>query len=424
MIWMPPGTAKSTYGSVIFPAWLMANRPIKVIGASNNLELALEFSSKVQDLVAAYSDDLGVRLKTENKLWWKLHNGSEYKAAGVGSGIQGIRADIAIIDDPVKGSEQVSSMEQRTKTHQWFKVDLYGRLKPDAAVIIIQTRWHLDDLSGRILDRLEQQELEAEGWEVINLPAIWEAAEDEKPFPDGMGRKTGELLWPEYHTQKFLDDKKAVFGPKDFACLFQQNPRPIEGALFQGVITKIEPEALPSDYKKRVRRWDIAATEKVGSANPDWTVGMLMQRNTNGGYVIVDVERFRGGPDEVRRRIREVAEADGSHVHIQLPQDPGASGKMVAHDFVKHLNGFQVTTMPETGSKERRAGAFAAQVNGGNVQMVKGAWNAALEDELQLFPNGHHDDQVDAASGAFGALIDLPRIMRRPTFGNHRMFER
>lgn len=424
MIWMPPGSAKSTYASKIFPAWLMARRPTKVIGASNNLRLALEFSGEVQSLLADEGELLGVSLANENKEWWKLTNGSAYVAAGVGSGIQGIRADLAMIDDPVRSSEEVLSESNRDKTYQWFKTDLYGRLKPGAAVIVIQTRWHIDDLSGRIL------ELQAEGWEVICLPAVWDQDEQEPAFPDGLGRQRGELLWPGYHGDDFIADKKATHGPKDFAALYQQDPRPSDASLFQiGLIKKLDlmnGVALPG-AKKLVRAWDIAATEKHGSSKPDWTVGVLMQRNVNDTYTILDVVRFQGGPETVREMIHRTAVSDAEtygRVHVSIAQDPGAAGKIVAHDFIKMLAGFSVSASVESGSKVTRAGALAAQVNAGHVTMVKAPWNAALLDEMEIFPGGRHDDQVDAASRAFGALLDLPPLTRRPTFGRHNLFSR
>ncbi len=423
-LWLPPGTAKSTYASKIFPAWLMARRPTKVIGSSNNLRLALEFSGAVQSLVADETNILGVHLRNENKEWWKLSNGSEYVAAGVGSGIQGIRADLAMIDDPVRSSEEVLSESNRDKTFQWFKTDLYGRLKPGAAVVCIQTRWHIDDLSGRILEK------QGEGWEVVCLPAVWDRDDIEPEFPNGLGRTKGQLLWPGYHGPSFIEDKKAVHGPKDFAALYQQDPRPTDAALFNvKLIGKIDTEAgQPTPQaKKLVRAWDIAATEKLGSNNPDWTVGVLMQRNVNNTYTILDVVRFQGGPEAVREAIHRTAVADAEQygrVHIALSQEPGAAGKIVANDFIKMLAGFTVTATPDSGSKIVRAGGFAAQVNAGHVTVLKAPWNTSLLDEMEIFPGGRNDDQVDACSKAFGALIDLPPIARRPTFGQHNLFAR
>jgi predicted phage terminase large subunit-like protein len=149
-----------------------------------------------------------------------------------------------------------------------------------------------------------------------------------------------------------------------------------------------------------VRAWDLAA-----SSDGDWTVGVLMSKDTQGVFYIENVIRFRGTPLEVERKIMQTAQNDGRSVQIVLPQDPGQAGKSQAQTYVRRLAGYKVKAQRPTGSKETRASAFAAQAEGRNVKMVKASWNQCFIDELELFPLGTHDDQVDAASDAFNELL-------------------
>jgi predicted phage terminase large subunit-like protein len=162
-------------------------------------------------------------------------------------------------------------------------------------------------------------------------------------------------------------------------------------------------DAAPADAV-RVRAWDFAATEVKPGTEPDYTVGLRMAKTSQDVYFVEDVVRFRGHPLEVETKLKTIASQDGTTVKIRIPQDPGAAGKIVASTFVRLLSGFQVRTVPETGSKTERARPVAAQAAAGNIKLVRGPWNRAFLDELEAFPHGLHDDQVDATSAAFAAL--------------------
>ncbi len=168
MVFMPPGSAKSTYVSVLFPAWFMTQGLQNVIGASHTATLAEAFSRRVMAMVREHSQLLGYALTRENSELWDSDNGCAYKAAGVGGPITGFRADLAIIDDPVKSREDADSDRMRDKTWEWYRADPLTRLKPGGRVVLIMTRWHEDDLAGRLLAT------EADRWQVIRLPALAE----------------------------------------------------------------------------------------------------------------------------------------------------------------------------------------------------------------------------------------------------------
>jgi predicted phage terminase large subunit-like protein len=162
-------------------------------------------------------------------------------------------------------------------------------------------------------------------------------------------------------------------------------------------------ETRPASMHKMIRRWDLAATEAKPGRDPDWTVGCLMGRQ-DGAFYICDVQRFRTTPAGVDARLLQTAQLDGRHVGIRIEQEPGSSGKIAARHFTKLLAGFDVRSEPVTGDKVVRSNPLASQAEAGNVRLVRGNWGEEFLRELEMFPNGSHDDQVDAASGALENL--------------------
>jgi hypothetical protein len=226
-VFMPPGSAKSTYGSILFPPWFMAVRPgMQVLAASHTTELAERWGRKVRGMVAEHVTTLGCSLSSVSNSAgrWQLSNGSEYFAAGVGTGIAGFRADLAVIDDPLRSRDDADSENNRDKQWEWFKGDLSPRLKPGARVVLIQTRWHFDDLAGRILEEAKRT---GRAWRVISLPAVAEA-------DDLLGRKPGEYLWDDsYGYGKTLREAEREQTPRNWSALYQQRPAPESGDYFK-----------------------------------------------------------------------------------------------------------------------------------------------------------------------------------------------
>ncbi len=398
MVMMPPGSAKSTYASKLFPAWFLAQEPnLSVIGASHTASLAEIFSKDVQRFVRDNAATLGYGLATESVERWTTTNGGAYRSAGVGGALTGIRADLGIIDDPVKSRAEADSETYRETTWDWFNSVFRTRLKPGGRMVLIMTRWHMDDLAGRLLS------VESDRWRVVSLPAI---AEEN----DALGRIIGEPLWGDdaYGYGAELRGKRADYeaagAMRDWYALYQQSPVDREGALFKVAQIATMPAA-PAGRNAVVRAWDLAATEQTGTRDPDWTVGVKMARTEDGRFVVLDVTRLRGGPDEVEAAIVNTAHQDGYGVRIGLPQDPGQAGKTQVLYFTRKLAGYRIESSPETGDKATRAAPFASQVNVGNVSVVQEMWNRAYLDELASFPSGAKDDMVDASSRAFGKLI-------------------
>lgn len=407
MVFMPPGSAKSTYSSKLFPAWCMAQKEAtNIIGASHSANLAEEFSRQTQSFIRDNVKVLGYDLARENAELWSTTNRCSYRAAGVGGAIAGFRADLAIIDDPVRSRADSESEIIRESTWNWFTTDLTTRLRPGGRIALIQTRWHEDDLGGRLLATQRDR------WRIICLPAT--ALEG-----DLLGRKPGELLWqddPEYPYGELLRKAKLEAeqsgSMRDWNALYEQNPKPLDGGIFRHNGNAVTDEP-PSNPTRIVRAWDFAATAQTGTRDPDWTVGVKMAREENGRFVVLDVFRMRGGPDDVFKAVVNVARSDGARVRISIPQDPGQAGKSQVLYFIRQLAGFCVEASPETGDKATRAMPMAAQWNAGNVLLVRGAWNDAYSEELRGFPSGSKDDQVDASSRAFNTLVAAPGPAKR-----------
>jgi predicted phage terminase large subunit-like protein len=236
-------------------------------------------------------------------------------------------------------------------------------------------------------------------WEVVKMQAIYDGLD-----ADPIGRQVGEALWPEWESLDELRAKERDNGPMKWAALFQQNPTPAGGIMFKvNAIEKLD--RLPDGPIKWARHWDIAGTAEIKGRQPDWTVGLKMGA-VGKRWVIGDVKRDRLAPAGVEELILRTAKEDGYSVAIGIPQDPGAAGKFMASSMAHMLAGWNVKTERETGDKVDRATPVAAQVDAGNVAMLKAPWNDALLAELSAFPNGKHDDQADALSGAFKLLFN------------------
>jgi predicted phage terminase large subunit-like protein len=386
MIFMPPRHGKSELATVRYPVWRLQRDPaLSVIVGAYNVSLAESFSRKSRR-IAESTMQLDDERKASNE--WQTVQGGVFRAAGVGTGVTGKGAKLIIIDDPVKSREEANSQAYRDRVWNWYRDDLYTRLEPNGAIVLIMTRWHADDLAGRILASED-----AASWHVVNLPAL---AEDN----DALGRAPGAALWPARFDEADLERIRTVLGTPSFTALYQQRPTPPEGGMFKrhwfDVVGAAPREAT------RIRAWDKAGTEDGG----DWTVGVLMAKSAAGVYYVEDVVRGQYSDLQRERIIEQTADLDRQRgaVTIWLEQEPGSGGKDSARITVRRLAGYTVKAERSTGDKATRAQPYAAQCEAENVKLVRGAWNTAYINELAGFPYGTHDDQVDASSLAFTKL--------------------
>jgi predicted phage terminase large subunit-like protein len=330
---------------------------------------------------------------------WTTTLGGEFLAVGTRAAIAGRRADLIVMDDPVGSQADADSVVQRDHLWDWFRSDLITRLRPAGKIVLIMTRWHPDDLGGRILERSGTE------WRIVRLPAL---AEPDDP----LGRTEGAPLWPEWESRDALLRKREILGDRAWSALFQQSPQPTTGRLFCVDQIAIIDVAAAQSPVTVVRAWDLAATSATGHNDPDWTVGVKLGRLPSDRYIILDVVRTRGSPREVEELIVATAKRDGVSVAVAIPEDPGQAGKSQSSYLVRQLAGFIVVASRETGSKATRAMPLASQMEAGNVLALRALWNHELIEELRDFPFGRKDDQVDALSRAFVTICNRPRPTR------------
>lgn len=394
IITIPPRHGKSELFSKYLPAWFLGTEPDKrVLLASYGANLAVTWGKKARDLVQACGEpvfDLKVALDAAAGNRWNIrgHEGG-MDTAGVDGPFTGKGGHLLIVDDPFKDAEQALSQTYRDKVWDWWESTAFTRLEPGGIAIVIQTRWHEDDLAGRLEKRF------AGDWHRINLPALAEKN-------DPLGRAPGEALFPQRYTREDLLKTKAGMREFWWAALYQQRPAPEEGGLFKREHFIVLPHG-PRGFYNVIRYWDKAGTHGDG----DYSAGVLMAE-MGGVYWILDVCRGQWSALEREHIIKARAVADktafGGRCETWIEQEPGSGGKESAENTIRNLAGVSVRAEKVTGDKAVRADPFAAQVEGLNVQLVDGPWVEQFLQEAAMFPNGAHDDQIDAAAGAFNKL--------------------
>jgi predicted phage terminase large subunit-like protein len=445
LINIPPRHMKSLGANVFFPAWVWAQDPnpdkdpqypyqvrknswrgpgAKFVHLSYDSQLATRDSVKCRQVISSswyqqlWGDRFQIRSDQNQKTrFYNLFGGHRISTSERGV-ITGEGGDIIVFDDPHNIRDLSGTTDTiREATLRFWDEAMPSRLNDQehGVFIVIMQRVHERDLSGHILST----EL---GWTHLCLPAVYETRH---PFPilttvkrKGTSevwkdpRQEGEVLWPQRFSLEALRRmaKDQLMTSHVAAGQLQQRPTARDGGLFKRTWFDNPVKFIPDTSRLDViRAWDLASSADQ-SVDPDWTVGVLMARDpvTKIAYV-VDVIRARLGPGERENKILTTAHLDGMDCRIRIPQDAGSAGKFEAHHLVGMLQGWTVFTEREEGSKPSRAEPFAAQCEHGLVKLVEAGWNKAFIDELCSFPNGAHDDQVDAASAAFRALA-----LRRP----------
>ncbi|MGI8425441.1 MAG: phage terminase large subunit [Actinomycetota bacterium] len=396
---MPPRHGKSQLVSRYTPAWYLSMFPDRrVLLASYEADFARTWGRKAREVMERWGPELfGISTRPESAAadrWDLVGREGGMATAGIGGPLTGKGADLAVIDDPVKNAEEAGSTTIQERNWDWWRSTMRTRLEPNGAVVLLMTRWHERDLAGMILEH------EGDEWETITLPAF--AKQD-----DLLGREPGEALWPERYPVDELERIKASIGTYWFNSMYQGAPKGREGTMFKRrTFVELEDHEVPQHKVATVRMWDLAATEKkTEKHDPDYTAGCNVSLTFNGLYVIEDMQRFRESPAKVEQALKNIASQDGYSVPIGIEQEPGAAGKsLIQHYQLNVLAGYPVFTEHPTGDKVTRAQSFSAFAEHGRVAVVKKPWNAAMYDELEAFPQGGHDDQVDCLAAAMRYL--------------------
>jgi len=433
MILVPPQHGKSQLASRNFPAWFLGLLPDShIILTSYGESLATRHSRFIRDQIVdeRYQAIFGqksdkmvpVELSSDSRSTenWDLarpYRGG-VKAAGVGGGITDLPAHLFIVDDPFKNREEAESESRRELVDDWFKSSARTRLRPNAAVVIFHTRWHPDDLAGRLMQRMVSDPL-ASQWEIVCLPGLaidtYPASVEVQrrkmrdgiflPLSDPLGRMPDEALCPEWYDRDWLISTKSDLGLYDFEALYQQQPYSLQGNMFDRDWFTIVDQGPGNAVWARIRAWDKAATPGGGarsaSVKMSWGLDdfLYIEHSTANQFSSAERDEFmiEIGMEDYRN--------DGPFI-IWHPQDPGSAGLDSAQAFNNLLadNGLIGTFDQVTGSKEVNAGPLATKAKGGRVRLVRGAWNDEFLDEYAAFPKGRFKDRVDGGSSAFNVL--------------------
>lgn len=398
----PPGTMKSLVASVMWEAWEWgpANMAwLRYLTTSYKEAYARRDSRKNRDLILSeWYQTLWphVQLTRDNEADFENTQKGGRRAMPFASLTAG-RGNRVIIDDP-HSTETVESETERTRAVRIFRESVTSRLNDPIsdAILVIMHRLHNQDVCG---------EIERLGLDYVKLVLPMEYNPKTvvtTDFYTDPRIEPGELLCPERVPRNIVEKNKIELGSHAYATQFQQQPSAREGGMFKRHWFKIV-DAVPATSKRKVRRWDLAASIPKNGSDPDWSAGVKMSTPNDGTFYVEDLQHFR----EVGRRVRQVIKnfviSDGYSCETLVPQDPGQAGKDQAQSIIGENAGYKIYAKRETGAKDVRATPFAAQCEAGNVNLVRGPWNEKFIDELCSYPQGH-DDIFDAAAGAFNRL--------------------
>lgn len=391
MITMPPRHGKSELATRRFPAWFLGRNPDKdIISSSYNSDLANDFGRDVRNIV---NDPMYAKLFPEGGLAadskaanrFSTPQGGNYAAAGVGTAVTGRGAHIFIVDDPLKDREEANSEKRRDTVWNWYTSTAYTRLEDGGAIIVIQTRWHEDDLCGRLL------EAEKEGkdkWVHLDLPAI------------GAGNVA---LWPEKYPLEALERIRDNIGPRDWSALYQQQPAPDEGALFKREWFRYY-NARPAHLNIYAAS-DYAVTDSAG----DYTVHIIVGVDPDDNIYLLDLWRAQTSADVW---IESQIDLAVKHKPMIWAEEGGVIHKAIGPALTKRMRErkayFRRETINPIHSKEARAQSISARYAMGKVyHPINAPWLADFEAELLSFPYAKHDDQVDPMSLIGRLLSDV-----------------
>jgi predicted phage terminase large subunit-like protein len=389
MVNMPPRHGKSELASRRFPAFLLGVQPqVEIVVASYNADKAREFGYEVRDIVRSseYQELFpGVHLKEDSRAAdrWNTDAGGSFRAVGIGTALTGRGADVLLIDDPIKDDEEADSAIRRERIWSWYSSVAYTRLSPGGRVVVIQTRWHEDDLTGRLL--IEQAK-GGDTWDILELPAI---------------DSEGEALWPERYPLEHLERIKRVTLPRHWSALYQQRPAPDEGVYYK---------------REWFRYWDTkpaqlriygASDYAVTEGGGDYTVHLVVGVDPDDNLYVLDLWRGQTSSDKWIGAWLDLAK---QWKPLMWLEEQGQIIKSIGPFLDKRMREDKVYVRREqvasAADKATRSRSIQARTAMGKVYFPsKATWLAEFTQELLTFPAGRHDDMVDTL-GLIGRMLD------------------
>jgi len=408
MLFMPPRHGKSLLASTYFPAWHLGRNPThEFIACSYSGSLAMSFSRKVRQVLRekpyqTVFKESRLDRDSQSAEAWLTDKGGGYVAAGVGGAITGKGAHVLVIDDPVKNRDDAESETGRQSVKDWYTSTAYTRLAPGGGVLVILTRWHDDDLAGWLLSQQDT----GDKWEVIKYPAI---AEIDEPH-----REKGTPLHAARYDLEALRRIRAAVGPRDWSALYQQNPVADEGEYFTRSMIRYYTEEPPRKEMKIYAAWDLAIGQREAN---DYTVGVVMGVSTEDKLYLLHVERGRWNGHDIVEKMLDVYEAwRPDIIGVEKGQIEMAIGPFL-EKRIRERNLFEAyfkDLRPGKRDKMVRARAIQGRMQQGMVLFPKDSeFTTSLINEMLRFPNGVHDDQVDAMAW-IGLMMAEFNIYRAP----------
>jgi predicted phage terminase large subunit-like protein len=403
----PPGSAKSTYLSVLFPSWYLANFPQNnILFATHSIEFAQRWGRRVRNDISLDGRILGIGMSSDNAAAdrWAIQQGGEYYGVGAGVGISGFRADLGVGDDLFGNREDAYSETIRRKRWDWYVDDFSARLKPKAKRVLMNTRWHEEDVAGRVIEQIKRGVVRGK---IITIPAV---AEDNDP----LGRAVGEYLWDDpvgYNYGAYLRERRKETSPMMWAALYQQRPAPEEGDYFKA--EWLRPyEIAPAQATMQIYGGsDYAVTADGG----DYTCHAVVGIDPEDRMYLLDVWREQASSD---KWIESFCDLVKSWKPIAWAEEQGQIKAGIGPFLDRRQRECKAyvarEAFPTRGDKAVRAQSIRGRMalNGLYVP-INAPWYSQFRGELLSFPAGKHDDQVDAL-GLIGQLLDRMTTGRKP----------
>ena len=394
MVIMPPRHGKSEIVSLRFPCWYLARHPEDyVVQAGYAESIALTHSRKARDIfisgemqrlfpnIRHRPETPGQELVIPERQAaheWGTKQGGSYYAVGIGGGLTGRGFNLGIIDDPVKDDEEASSLTIREKVWEWYKTVFRTRAQPDASIILVMTRWHQEDLAGRLLKQAHDDP-NADQWKVLHFPALHE----------------GQALWPERYPLKVLESIRSSIGSRAFESLYQGNPTIAEGQIIKREWWRYFLER--PRFARTLHSWDTAFKAKELN---DYSVCTIWGEAQN-GYYLLDVWRAKVEFPELERAAVALYERDRPDLVIV---EDKASGQSLVQALQRNTR-IPVLPVKVDRDKVARANSVTPLIESGRVLLPESApWLFDYIEELSAFPNAAHDDQVDSTTQALAYL--------------------